>query len=80
MEDGELPALIEMVKTRRGSRMERAAVRLVLGVRRPCKAFVRFRLLEGHTCTHGWSGPLSCALLWLYPYHFWHCHDTFCPG
>ena len=37
MEDGELPALIEMVKTRRGSRMERAAVRLVLGVRRPRK-------------------------------------------
>ncbi|KAK9824999.1 hypothetical protein WJX81_007493 [Elliptochloris bilobata] len=31
MEDGELPAMIEMVKTRRGSRLERFAVRLVLG-------------------------------------------------
>ena len=30
-EDGELPAMIDMVKTGRGSRLERFAVRLVLG-------------------------------------------------
>ncbi len=31
MDDGELPAMIEMVKTGRGNRLERFAVRLVLG-------------------------------------------------
>ena len=30
-EDGELPGMIDMVKTGRGSRLERFAVRLVMG-------------------------------------------------
>lgn len=38
MDDGELPAMIEMVKKGRGNRVERFAVKLVLGehLARPC--------------------------------------------
>ncbi len=50
-EDGELPAMIEMVKTGRGSRLERFAVRLVLGApNTQWFALYRYLIVHSEAC------------------------------